>query len=241
VNIHERNLVKTVAQLTPWLAPLPSGYFVARSAMKHLEIPFGVALIIGITIEFLGLASVYVWLWLSDWNNSKRKSDPMAPVGVGVMLGLVYLITTIGLTVILEVRPNLSTYAPALFPVLAVVGAINLALISQQEHREKVVYFERLERKTLHQTRRPDNVKIVSPALSNSGNIHTLLDMANQARKKNRQVALDTLVDLKAEQPDLGVTEMARRIGRSRQTVYTYLDMLEKEGWKKGNGSKPLA
>jgi hypothetical protein len=174
---------------------------------------------------------------LSDWNNSKRKTDPLAPVGVGVMLGLVYLITTIGLTVILEVRPNLSTYAPALFPVLAVVGAINLALISQQEHREKVVTIERLERKTLRQTKRPETVKIVSPAMSNSENSYTFLEKANQIRRENRQVALDTLVEIKAEQPDIGVTEMARMIGRSRQTVYTYLDMLEKEN---GNGSKPL-
>jgi hypothetical protein len=68
---------------------------------------------------------------------------------------------------------------------------------------------------------RPETVKVVSPAIPNSGRFTTFLHMANQARKNSRQVALETLVDINAEKPDIGVTEMARRIGRSRQTAYT--------------------
>jgi hypothetical protein len=32
----ERTLVKLVAKISPWLAPLPSGYFVARAGKAHL-------------------------------------------------------------------------------------------------------------------------------------------------------------------------------------------------------------
>jgi hypothetical protein len=129
----ERTLVKWVAKTSPWLAPLPSGYFVARAAQTHLKLPLAMAVVIGLIIELLGIASVHSWLWLVDWNINKRKSDPEAPAVVAMFLGGTYLVATIGLTVMLEVVPVLATYSPAIFPVLAVVGAINLTLIAQQE------------------------------------------------------------------------------------------------------------
>ena len=131
----ERNIVKLVAKLSPWLAPLPSGFFVARASMKHIDLPLPVAIAVGAIIELLGIASIHTWLWLSDWNTNKRRSDPDAPTDYAAFLGVIYIVTTIGLTVVLEVRPNLSTFAPALFPMLAIVGALNLALIAQQEQR----------------------------------------------------------------------------------------------------------
>lgn len=109
----EMFLVKIVARLTPWFAPFPSAYFVARSSMEHLQIPLAVAIVIAAIVEFLGLTSVHTWLWLSDWNTRKRKIDLTAPAGYALALGLVYLTATIGLTILLEVFPALSTYAPA--------------------------------------------------------------------------------------------------------------------------------
>jgi len=119
----ELGLIKIVARLTPWFAPFPSAYFVARSSMKHLQIPSLVVIIIAAIVEFLGLTSVHTWLWLSDWNNRKRKNDPSAPAVYALVLCLAYLIITIGLTTLLEVFPSLSTYAPVFFPALALVDA----------------------------------------------------------------------------------------------------------------------
>ena len=106
----ERTLVKLVAKTSPWLAPLPSGYFVSRAAQSHLELPLAMAVIIGLIIELLGITSVHIWLWLSDWNINKRKRDPEAPANVAVFLGCVYLVATIGLTVMLEVFPGLAIF-----------------------------------------------------------------------------------------------------------------------------------
>ncbi len=115
-----------------WLAP--SAYFVARSAMTHLALPLPVALIVAAIIETLGLATVHTALWAHDWNAHKRKTDPSAPLGLAIALGGVYVAATLGLLVFLEVWPFLAVYAPAIFPA-AVVGALNLALISRQEQR----------------------------------------------------------------------------------------------------------
>ena len=143
MNNLEKNTIKTVAKLSPWLAPLPSAYFVARSAIVHLALPLPVAVVVAAIIETLGLATVHTALWAYDWNAHKRKTDPGAPLALAVALGAVYVVSTLGLVVFLEVWPFLATYAPAIFPALAVVGALNLAMISRQEQREAAVKAEK--------------------------------------------------------------------------------------------------
>ena len=55
----ERNAIDVVAKLRPWLAPFPSAYFVARSAMVHLNLPLAVAVVVAAIVETLGLATVH--------------------------------------------------------------------------------------------------------------------------------------------------------------------------------------
>ena len=236
----ERSLVVLIAKLSPWLAPLPSGYFVARSSISHLELPMIIGITVGIIVEFLGIASVHTWLWLADWNSNKRKSDPEAPADVAAFLGVVYLFATISLTVLLEIVPHLSTYAPVLFPALAVVGAINLVLISQQEHREQSVKLERQARNAqrIHQpTTHPytKNVQYDNQLTSTLAKVNAL-DAANHARKKAKHDKLDTIVDILTEHPDIGIAGLAQRIGRSRTTTYKYLEELEQTGRINRNG-----
>lgn len=198
MNPIEKNAVKIVAKIAPWLAPFPSAFFVARSAVAHLDVPLLMAVVIAGIVETLGLASVHTWLWLSDWNSTKRKNDPAAPVNVAVSLGITYLVATVSLTVVLEVAPGLATYAPILFPVLAVVGAVNLALISQQEQKEVTVNLECQERKAKRQAGRSQKRQ---PAVQGDGEKVSALDdsgrsleAANKARAKTKAVILDTLI-----------------------------------------------
>lgn len=230
----EKNTIKTVAKLSPWLAPLPSAYFVARSAMAHLALPLPVALVVAAIIETLGLASVHTALWAYDWNAHKRKTDPGAPLVLPVALGVVYVISTLSLVVFLEVWPVLATYAPAIFPPLAVVGALNLAMISRQEQREAAVKAEKDERKAVRQTGRQSTCKAdpgqPSGESSTTVVLDAFLDAARQARKAKRDARRNALLTYYASNPDAGPTEASRAIGVSRQTVYTYLAELEAAG-----------
>jgi hypothetical protein len=234
VNAVEKNLVKLVAKLAPWLAPFPSAYFVARSGMTHLALPLPVAIVVAAIIETLGLSTVHPALWLADWNASKRKTDPQAPVVVAMALGAVYLVATLGLVVFLEVWPGLATYAPALFPALAVVGGVNLALISQQEHREAAVKTEKAERKAVRRARRQANRQPTSPTTSNLTSKAASLDdptaKARQAQSSNRHARLDALLTFYLDNPNAGPTEASRAIGVSRQTIYNYLEELQAAG-----------
>jgi len=234
MNAIEKNAVRIVAKVSPWLAPIPSAYFVARSAMVHLALPLSVAVVVAAIIETLGLATVHTALWAYDWNAHKRKSDPSAPIGLAVALGSVYVVATLGLVVFLEVWPALAVYAPALFPALAVVGALNLALISRQEQREAAVKLEKAERKAARQARRQASRKAAHTELSGEPSktavLNASLDAARQTRKARRDARLDAILTFYASSPDAGPTEAGRAIGVSRQTVYTYLAELEAAG-----------
>ena len=105
MNNLEKNAIRIVAKLSPWLAPFPSAYFVARSAMVHLALPLPVAVVVAAIIETLGLATVHTALWAYDWNAHKRKTDPKRPLVLAVALGAVYVVATLGLVVFLEVWP----------------------------------------------------------------------------------------------------------------------------------------
>ncbi|HHE72646.1 MAG TPA: hypothetical protein ENL34_10250 [Chloroflexi bacterium] len=73
----ERNAIEVVAKLRPWLAPFPSAYFVARSAMVHLNLPLAVAVVVAAIVETLGLATVHTAMWAYDWDvhDSSRKCN----------------------------------------------------------------------------------------------------------------------------------------------------------------------
>ncbi|MBU1748466.1 MAG: hypothetical protein KKA73_12315 [Chloroflexi bacterium] len=231
----EKNTVKLVAKLSPWLAPVPSAFFVARASLAHLDLPLPVAVVVAIIVETLGLTTVHTALWLSDWNHHKRKSDPDAPTALAVALGLVYVVTTVGLTVVLEVAPGLSLLAPALFPALAVVGAVNLALISQQERREAQVAAAKEERQVSRtgSRKRPHTVQqtvqrgVQEPMLPSPRDVqkrlhHGALDAAHRSRQQRKAALLDTMVDVYRDSPEMGPTELAGRLGIGRSTVYNY-------------------
>lgn len=207
MNAIEKNTIKVVAKLSPWLAPLPSAYFVARSAMVHLALPLPVAVVVAAIIETLGLATVHTALWAYDWNTHKRKTDPSAPVVLAVALGAVYVVVTLGLVVALEVAPFLSTYAPALFPALAVVGALNLALISRQEQREAEVKAQKVEARERRKARRQ-----VKGQMSKTTELDRKLDTLQAARKAKRDARITELVTFYAGNPSAGVTEAGQDI-----------------------------
>lgn len=234
--ISERAAVNFAAKLAPWLAPIPSAFFVARSSIVHLALPWPVAVIVAAIVETLGLATVNIVLRMWEWNQTKRKIDPASPVGIGVALGVIYLVTTLGLIVALEVWPALATYAPAMFPFLAVVGTVNLALIASQDRREAAIVTEKAERKAERQAKRQATGLQVSNDVSKISESDTLLDRMRQGRQAKHDARLDALLTFYLDNPNAGPSDAARAIGVSRQTIYSFTAELEQAGRLRRNG-----
>ena len=137
-----------LAALGPWLAPIPSAVLVARASQEHLQWSPTLGLVSGAIIEILGLTTASTALTLWSYNESKRKTDPTAPFPLAAALIGCYFISTVGLTVLLDIAPALARYAPALFPTLALVGTVNLALRAQHGRRMAALAQEKSERQT---------------------------------------------------------------------------------------------
>lgn len=54
-SIHEEGIIDFVSKLSPWIAPLPSAWFVHDATVRHLAAGSALAWIIAVVIETLGL------------------------------------------------------------------------------------------------------------------------------------------------------------------------------------------
>lgn len=236
----ETNLTDGIAAFGPWITPIPSAVLVANATVKDLHWSAELAWVAAAIIESLGLTTVSTSLLLWEYNADKRKTDSAAPFLLAASLVGVYLVSTIGLTVLLDIFPDLARYAPALFPILALVGAVNLALRSGHRRRLLSISQERAERKADRQANRP-TTRDISDLLESNTTSTTVkpdksLDKARQARKNIQDSRLDSLLTLYLDNPNMGVTEAARTLNISRQTVYTYLEQLQQSGRIHRNG-----
>lgn len=249
----EQNAVAMVARVAPWLAPLPNAYFVARSGMVHLALPLPMALVAGLVLELLGIATVHTALELYRWNlqpsvQREKGGWERAPLALAMVTCGVYFAAVVFLAVVLESVPELAQWAPALFPLVALTGALTLAIVYQ--HRARVARYVKPKterqnrRKSGRQNRRQRGVSMdvhrvdggVSKEAPNFPILDTNLTILNDARLANRKARMDALLAVYLDNPDTGPTEAGRAIGVSRQTVYNYLEALESAGRVRRNG-----
>ena len=238
LNDAEAMLIDLVAKVAPWCAPLPTAYLVGRATMLHLHWPIVIGIAAASVVESLGLVTTATALDLYQYNRSKRKVDPAAPFVLAVSLVSLYFAVATGLTVFLDIYPSMETYAPGIFPALSLVGVTVIALRNdhrkqlqaiQSEHEER-----RAERLALKQARSAK--RLPSNFASTTGSLDTVQERLLEARRIKMESRQEALLKKLVDQPKISVTEIAHSMGWSRQTVYSYLASLEKQGRLRRNG-----
>jgi hypothetical protein len=101
----------------------------------------------------------------------------------------------------LDIAPNLSRFAPVIFPTLALVGTVNLALRAQHKRRVGAIVQEKIERK-----RRKSATRKAEPASAQV--VHYMA--ANEDTKSRARAIL-------AERPGISGSELGRQLGRSER------------------------
>ena len=251
----ELGVTDAIAGMVPWLAPIPSAVLVANATLKHLGWSEPVAIVAGLIIEGLGLTATSTALMLWDWNARRPAGEPPAPFWVSALLVATYLFCTIGLTVVLDLDTSLAHYAPAIFPLLALVGTINIALRSQ--HRQRLARItekemreheaaemekaerkaeaerRRIERKAEREAKRQTSVPVTSITESIDG----LVDRLQAGRAAKKASIIDAMIDAYRRNPHMGDTELGGMVGVTRQTIYNYKHELERAGRVHINGN----
>jgi hypothetical protein len=190
-------IITTIANVAPWLAPLPTAYLVWRSTIVHLSWPSWVAIAAALVVESIGLTVTSQALTLYDYNQARRKSDPAAPLWLAVSLVGVYVLVAVFLTLLMDTIPSLAKYAPLIFPALSLTGVTSLALRADHGRRLAAVAEAKAERRAAR----------VSPLVT-----PTVTGVTARDRISNLVTSGVT-----------GAAEIAAQTGLSRKTVYKWL------------------
>jgi hypothetical protein len=234
----ENNVIDLVAKIAPWLAPIPTAFLVGKATVEHLEWPLVIGFLAAVVIESLGLVTCATALDLYQFNQNRRKNDPPAPFGLAVIMILIYFLVAVFLTIVLDIQPDWSLVAPAIFPLLSLAGVTEIALRKNYQDRIQKIANEKADRKVERQAsssnRRQDlqgpGKASMSEYLSNNGQFDMNLNRLQVGRKAKLDSRLDRLLDIYHTNPTLGISDTARLLNVSRQTIYSYLEQLENAG-----------
>jgi hypothetical protein len=255
----KRGLTDTASEIGAWLAPLPSAVSVANAAHRNLHYDPWLAFVVGAIVELLGFATANRALELWDYNQTRREDEPGAPTWLAVVLVVFYLVSTISISVISDLSSDYIHILPALFPLLAITGTLNVALGRQQarrvERNRKVADERRTteekedaerkgdeerrrqERREAREAKRLTSVNQSVNEVSNNGSMDTNQTLLQAGRAAKKASNIDMMLGIFRTDPHAEITGVARQLSIGRQTVYNYLDELEKSGRVHVNGN----
>lgn len=255
--LSEEGIIDGVSKLSPWIAPLPSAWFVHDATVRHLNAGSGLAWVIAIVIETLGLTTTHTALGMHAWNKAHEgQPEKQAPFALSVVLAIVYVVATLMLISVLEVAPELQHYAPAMFPILAVVGAVNLALRSHHNNRireeRSVIDDDKARQRQIEDEERAQRLEerrlravakygltvtqnapsIVASTVESS--VTSLSDIPNvTANSTNGRLTMSqrqaAIKDYLANNKDPGASALGRMFGVDRKTIYRDLEAIKGE------------
>jgi hypothetical protein len=140
-----------VSRAASWGASVPNTVMVARSAESIFSLSWGLSLGIAISLEAVGHALVEHWQSAKSWNETKRKTDEPANVGLALWLMIGYWVLDFVMVGVLA----LSTYATkgdwriftaCLYPLIGVAVAVVTSERAHLFRLKAAVEAERQER-----------------------------------------------------------------------------------------------
>ncbi len=137
----ENLLIDIVASYSPWIAPLIPAFLTFRAMINYLGFPVWAGFAAAICVETLGLSSIQTAVSFWQWNDSKAKSDPRAPVILAILTGGFYLLTVLTVNAMLDNAPLIYKLAKALLSSLSVCAGVILAL--RAGHARRLLEAER--------------------------------------------------------------------------------------------------
>lgn len=148
-------VIDLIAAIAPWLAPVLPAFLTGSNLFKLLEFPWYIALVSALVVELVGLSSMSTVLMLWTWNETKRESDPYAPMWLALVAGVIYMGVVLSVNTLLDIDPKrYSVLVKGLLSCMTVVAAIIIAVRGQHARRMEAKEREKQERKAERAERR---------------------------------------------------------------------------------------
>jgi hypothetical protein len=226
-----------------WVSTIPTVMLTSRTIASVFNLSVGAGMASSIALEVCGQACADLWLSAKAWNETKRKTDPAANERLALAMMTTYFVTDFVLVGVLELPKafagDLEHLASLLFPVMQVVSTIVLTERAKQFKRQTAIDADKAERSANRSGKRSESAQEDdAPLLADRSDAFTLgnLDAANRSRQDAKQVALNDLLNVYQDDPNLSYSAAGRRVGRSKSWVAGALGELEKAGRVHRNG-----
>lgn len=133
----EENLIDNVARFVPWLAPGIPAVFAYMNSVSKLQMEWPIALLIALTVEGLGLASVHTALSLVEHIKTHSKNQPKTEAWIMLCMTLFYLAIVVTVNIILDLNhPVQIIVAKALLSLVSIPAAVTLSI--RQLHKNRL-------------------------------------------------------------------------------------------------------
>lgn len=201
-------LLMLASRFGPWLAPIGPAYFVGRAAYHHLSAHWLIAVTMAVAVEAVGIAATHTALKAWAWNGSRRKTDPVAPFGLMVWLSIIYFISALILSILVEVYPQSATYAPAVFIGLAAVAYVTIAVQMRLQDWHKARKSE-VDKRTEEKDQVFNSVKAARIELD-----RIQAEMANsESKRRGLEAEIKQLQKTRATVKKSGTDDLKRPVG----------------------------
>ena len=155
----ENWFLNMVAGIAPWLAPLIPAYYATYNAYTYLVKGHEwwdvlAVVVMGLVVEFIGLAGVHTAIQFWTWNRTKLRTDDQAPLTLAIGAVVFYVVIVILVNAMLDFfatadpgsLPYVKIAAVAMLSLLALNSALIVALRAGQGERERKAEESKAER-----------------------------------------------------------------------------------------------
>lgn len=168
----EETAITFISTVIPWLAPVVPAYITYNHSISDLGFWWPVALCVGISVEGLGLTSMYRTFQFLEHNRKYKDAKHKSPWGVPAATYVIYLAIVLTVNVVLDWQKGVNGYhvaAIALLTLLSLPAGVLIAVMAVHEERvsehQRVLAEQREQRRNRPQV--PEPVLRTTPGSQN--------------------------------------------------------------------------
>lgn len=149
----EETAITFISTVIPWLVPVVPAYITYNHAIGDLQFWWPVAICVGVSVEGLGLTSMYRVFQFLEHNRKYKDAKNKSPWGIPAATYAVYLAIVLTVNVVLDWQKGVNGYhvaAIALLTLLSLPAGVLIAVMAVHEERvaeHKAVLAERREQR----------------------------------------------------------------------------------------------
>lgn len=139
--------MSAVTQLAPIAAPIPPAFSVYTAMRVGLAVPEYIAIVAAISIEVTGIFSARTSIRASQWNATRLKSEPEAPLTLSIVMATAFFVVVMILSFTIELWPSLVVWVYPGFVLVSVTVYVNMAIAMSLNSWENEKQTAKSERK----------------------------------------------------------------------------------------------